>query len=174
MPNARCEVWRCPSEHEEIRCALVFYNPFSHPTVMLRREVFECFDLQYDVTAIAAEDFAICGFVPWMSRKQRTYRTSCSNTGCTRRRSARFTDGKQARTAEMIIARQLAKLGMDSTPEKLALHRRLVSEVHSLSLQERLAARAWLDALERQNAAALVYKPQMFERLVAHFRSRLG
>ena len=81
---------------------------------------------------------------------------------------------EQARTAEVIIARQFAKLGMDSTPEKLALHRRLVSEVHSLSIQERLAARAWLDVLERQNAAAGRYVPEMFERLVAHFRLASG
>lgn len=166
------EVWSCPLEHEEIRCALLFYNAFNHPTVMLRRDVFECFHLQYDVTTSTAEDYDL-----WVRAVEVTETANLPDVLLEYRVHAEQISSvhgrEQARIAEVIIARQLAKLGMDSTPQKLALHSRLVSEVHSLSIQERLAARAWLDALERENAAAGRYVPEMFERLVAHFRSRL-
>jgi glycosyltransferase involved in cell wall biosynthesis len=167
------EVSLCPLEHEEIRCALLFYTALAHPTVMLRRDVFECLHLQYDVTARHAEDYDL-----WVRAVEVTEIANLPDVLLEWRVHAEQVSSlhqrEQAQMAEVIIARQLAKLGMHSTPEKLALHRRLVGEVHSLSIQERLAARAWLDALERQNAVAGRYVAEMFERLVAHFRSRLG
>lgn len=53
----RKRIHRLPTSYEEIRQALLFRNPICHPSVMLRNDYLDHFNLSYDTKFIHAEDF---------------------------------------------------------------------------------------------------------------------
>jgi hypothetical protein len=48
-----------PAEDALIRWQLLFYSPFAHPTVMMRRDILEKEKIRYDETARHAEDYGL-------------------------------------------------------------------------------------------------------------------
>lgn len=51
--------WNYPSGHDNIRVHMLFDNPFAHPTVMMRKSIFEDRCVGYDVAYYPAEDYAL-------------------------------------------------------------------------------------------------------------------
>jgi len=116
IPFKRMEV---PEEHEEIQLAMLFYNPISHPTVMLRKELLEAnpYDLAYE----KCEDYEL-----WFRLMQTTkvknlpmalvnYRIHQHSTLAQNRREM------QVKVMEL-LSEQLDKIGIDHTSEDLTLH----------------------------------------------------
>jgi glycosyltransferase involved in cell wall biosynthesis len=53
------EIIRYPETNEEILAAMFFYNPFSHPSVMLRKSEIERLQLNYNSAYLQAEDYQL-------------------------------------------------------------------------------------------------------------------
>lgn len=51
-----------PCSSEDIKCAMVFYNPIPHPTVMIRREILHKYHLRYNEEYLYAQDYLL-----WLS-----------------------------------------------------------------------------------------------------------
>src|SRR6266540_3032517 len=49
-------IWRYPTDPERIRCSLLFESALAHPSVMMRRDLLERFELRYSMAYQHAED----------------------------------------------------------------------------------------------------------------------
>ena len=48
-----------PLSYEDVRSSALFDNPFTHPTVMMRRDLFERYHLRYDPDYCPADDYEL-------------------------------------------------------------------------------------------------------------------
>ena len=53
------EMVRYPSMHEDIKLACLFYNPFCHPSIMIRKEIIDKYDLFFRKEYIHAEEYKL-------------------------------------------------------------------------------------------------------------------
>ena len=66
-----------------------------------------------------------------------------------------------------IFRRQLARLGVEPSPEETLLHARLTKLTFGTSKQTALAAESWLLKLAEANTASMVYAQEVFRRTLA-------
>lgn len=115
------QTWRYPTTDAEIRCAFLFHSVLVHSSVMWRRADFERHDLRYDERVEHAQDYEL-----WtraaehvrfanLPRVLQHYRVHAGQVG------RQQGDAQQA-VADAVRARQLQALGVEASPEELALH----------------------------------------------------
>ncbi|HKP12673.1 MAG TPA: glycosyltransferase [Blastocatellia bacterium] len=127
---------RLESDPERMRCSLLMFNVLSHPSVMLRRELFTRHGLAYDESFENSEDYemwtrASLLFPPGNLREVLLlYRVHPEQAG-RRVRAVRLQEGERIRRAH------LDRLGVRLSLEEEALH-------HAVSMGEAPAMGNWL------------------------------
>jgi len=159
-------IWSHPINSEEIRCALLFYNPVTHSSVMIRREPFVAAGLGYDRRFVNAEDYALwvrasrhlaLGTIPKVLLRYRVHSEQVSR---------KFEQSQQHTVAEIQLG-QLRDLNIDATPDELALHRQIGQRMYLPTRSFILQSEKWLYKLYLANEAQKVYPEPAFCRYLA-------
>lgn len=118
--NARQGIWRYPLRPEHVKACLTFASPCAHPTLMMRREVFDAGNL-YDSEYELAEDWDFLDRVSrtWpisnLSAPLLDYRLSPGGIG-------RYRANQQWEIKQRMAERMLARLGIPIHENSLQLH----------------------------------------------------
>jgi hypothetical protein len=152
-------VMRRPCGSEVIRAFMCLDNPLFHPTVILRKRILDDSGLRYRQTYPRAEDFdlwervadvSLIDNIPAVLVGYRVHGASVSATS---------SDAMESQTCE-ILGRQLSRLGLEISEEKLRFHRKVGHGCRLASSEELLNAESWLLALAEGNRQAGVYSAQ--------------
>lgn len=163
-----------PAEDRNIRFMLIFDTVFAHNTMLFRRAFLERHHLRYDPAYPHAEDYDLwvrCarhGQLANLPELLLDYRYHPGNTSSRYRR-------EQGETSDRIRAIYLRDLGLEPSPEQLALHLDLLHFRFQGELVELKRAGDWLAQLarigrERLNAAG----PLIDAELARHWYGACG
>ncbi len=168
MGDREGEIWRYPESSEGVLCRLLFHASLAHPTVCMRREVFDQHALRFDEGYQHAEDYELWGRASEV--------ISLANIGSVllrHRIHAKSVTQKHSEVQEATVKRihreRLGRLGLTPTEEELFIHRWVVTcgpIDQILSLSE---LGNWLEKLLRSNEAHGLYPRPAFEQLLGHF-----
>lgn len=150
------QIWRLPVLPEEIQAELLFNSPLMHSAVMLRRKDFVDRGLRYSPTVERAQDYDL-----W-ERAARQLRFANLPEVLLRYRIHAGQVGnafghQQAKTAALVRARQLRRLGLRIAKRDLDLHNEISVwkfETNSTFLRR---TEAWLRGIERANRHKKIY-----------------
>jgi len=156
-----------PLSYEDVRSSALFDNPFTHPTVMMRKDLFERHGLRYDSDFCPADDYDLwvraMNHFPAMNMdrvvlRYRTHRGSLT--------SMEWTD--MDAHSYRIAARELKALGLDVDAETVRFHRNIGrignSEIREIKDLQR--AEKWLQRILAANDQTGYYHPAALRRAV--------
>ena len=160
-------IYRQPVGTDMARAYTLFESPFMHPTVVMRRSLFEKATLRYDIGYYPTEDYEL-----W-ERALRLFPGTNLPTILLRYRvhgqSMTQSDWPEMdRQASLVAARGLRDLGIEPTETEARFHRAL-GRGRSLACQdltELARAETWLLKLRKANHTAGVYPAGIFEQLL--------
>jgi len=159
-----------PVGHSNIQAYLLFDNPFAHPSVMWRQQLFIETRLQYNVEYYPAEDYALWAKLVMNNKcdnlAQPLLRYRIHQASMTRADSANM-DVQSMRIQQEL----LRDLGIDPTEEELLLHRygctnRLYPQRDSSALGE---LGKWFCKLQKCNAKTVLYNRYSFGHCLSKF-----
>lgn len=162
------EVWRYPSEPEDIAARLFFLNAMAHPTVMIRRSFFQQHHLYYRSEYIHVEDFALwqqCRLlfslanIPQPLLKYRIVQTSVTRT--------HWEDMEKSRRG--ILAENLETLKIENIDQKLNLFQEICSLRVDFKQNSLAEVEDFLTLILKQNAVLKLYPEPAFAQTVAEF-----
>lgn len=160
--------WSYPASDAALRCAMLFSNPFAHPTVMLRKAVLDQHALRYDTRFVRAQDYAL-----WAALAEHCQLANLPQPLVRYRMHAAQVTRSDAET-QMLGARtvremQLTQLGAAPTEDELRLHHQ-ISEVRPSPdagwLQQ---AEDWMQTLQRINRTRGRLDPDALSNTIAYF-----
>lgn len=173
---------RPPLTADETLCYALFDNPFAHPTVMFRRELFAHQKLRFDPTFCPADDYELWSrclrIFPCINLDRVVLRYRVHSQSLTQ---AEW--GDMDRHAARVAARELAALGLAPDAETVRFHRNL-GRGRCFPIRRReelLRGERWLQTLLDANRQAAHYPDTTLQRTVAdiwyracYSASRLG
>jgi glycosyltransferase involved in cell wall biosynthesis len=171
--------WTRPEDDATLRAALLFEAPFAHPTVMLRRSIWQVAREGYREDFRAAEDIDL-----WERLAPHTRFANLPDVLLDYRvhpgQVTAVATETMARNGARVRQRWLQRLGLKPTEPELARHE-AVAWIRSGTLSELDAAGAWLDRLAAAGAANDPVAAAALRRVVArrwfefaNAHSRLG
>ena len=157
----RKRVIRFPETDIAFKTLLLFQTPFSHPTLMIRREIISA-GFRYRQDAFHAEEYDLAvqlakhyrmGNVPKVLLMYRIHKSQVSS----------LHRKKQLETATKIRRDALRALGIPASPEQVYLHGYVRYPRPILNIEELKSYRTWLETLcmyfnEKQEAQRVVAK----------------
>lgn len=164
--QASKDLWRYPVDPEVIKCTLLFSSILVHPSVMFRRELFLKAGLLYNVNFKRAQDYEL-----WVRAARHTVVTNIGEVLLYYRlhpeQVGRQHRENQKHAAGLIHLEQLRELGIDPSPEELAVHQ-AVSQ-YELKPDKDFVNRAdaWFKKLRRVNQVSEVYPEPAFSAVLA-------
>jgi len=156
-----------PENYEDLRSYALFNNPIAHPTVMMRRDLLERYDLRYDPDFCPADDYDLWAramrHFPAMNMDSVLLHYRIHGESLT---STEWTD--MDTHSSRIAARELRSLGLDVDAETARFHRNIgriscmkISEVSDLQRAEK-----WLQVLLAANDRVKYYSQESLHRTV--------
>jgi glycosyltransferase involved in cell wall biosynthesis len=178
--GAKKGIWKVKAGDAAIRSRLLFENAMAHPSVMIRKSVLEEKSLRYDPSLRCAQDYAF-----WVEIARHSRLANLEQVLVLYRvHAAQISEAKkveQRSTADRVRACQLKSLGMEPSPEELALHGNIASYGRAGDRHFAEEAAAWLSRLRVLNAKNGIYgEPEFSEELAERWyklckkSSRLG
>lgn len=141
---------RCPVGSDIVKAYLLLDNPLIHPSVIMRKKALDKHNLRYDPRFARSEDFDLWSRaadcftidnVPEVLVKMRCHAGSVTSTA---------SDAMTHQT-EMILARNLRKLGMDLTEEMARFHHRVSRGRRMESSIALIKTEQWFIDLQEKN-----------------------
>lgn len=160
--------WRYPINPDYLRCRMIFDDPFTTSSVMVRRKLLLSLDKYFDVEFPQAEDYEL-----W-ERLSKVSRISNIPEILTRYRFhgqqiSRSQDGiiKQKVFAWKVQSRQLKELGINATGQEKELHLKIgVSWFFEKSRTAVQASERWLSILKEANEEHTKYPEPDFSNVL--------
>jgi len=156
-----------PQSYEDVRTSSLFYNPIWHPTVMMKRDLLERYNLRYDPALCPADDYdlwirAMRHFPAMnMDRVLLLYRTHKGSLT-----SMEWTD--MDAQSSSIAARELKFLGLDIDAETARFHRNIgrIGCMNICDIGDLQRAERWLHNLLAANNRVKYYPQEALRRAV--------
>ncbi len=163
---------RLPTDADEIKCRLFFYNVLAHPAVVLRTEAFREAGLRYDVSYGTSQDYDL-----WVRASRRFPLANVGEFLLLFRvhpgQQVRRHRGKQVETACIVRRRQVEELGILPGDEELRIHDSLCVPSGSEAFCSEALADAWIDKLKAANGAKGLFPEAVFSRVLDEQRDAL-
>ena len=157
---------RYPLDDAAIRSWLLFESVLAHPSVMIRRDVFERHGLAYDSAMPHAEDYDL-----WVRAARVTKLANVPQVLLRYREHAqqvvRKHDAVKRQTARRIRAAQLAGLGLSPSADEANLHEAISLWGLPPTREGLAAAQAWFLKLLEANRTSGRYPQAEFRRVLA-------
>jgi glycosyltransferase involved in cell wall biosynthesis len=156
-----------PLSYEDVRSSALFDNPFTHPTVMMRRDLFERYHLRYDPDYCPADDYELwvraMNHFPAMNMDRVVLRYRTHKQSLT---SMEWTD--MDAHSYRIAARQLSALGLDVDQETVRFHRNIgrIGNTEIREIKDLQRAEQWLQRILAANNQTKYYPPEVLRRVV--------
>ncbi len=155
--------WIRHFESDALQIALLFENPFCHPSVILRRQTLAAHQLDYPDFPYA-EEYALWvklsrhARVANLPEKLLRYRTHAQQVSQSK-------NDIQCRSTEQILLEQLRYLGIDATRRDLIVHKMLGAVFNPLP-RYRQRLEQWTTRLRAANRDRAVYPAEVFAQQV--------
>lgn len=157
--------WMKPLNGKYLKYSLLFSNNICHPSVMIRKSLFNKFDLKYNSKYYSAEDYELwtriakitnLGFI---ENKLLNYRVHENNISITKR-------DVQQKLVKKIVINELAKLKLYPNDVEYFIHRNLFisKNIPAADIVEKTFR--WADKLIEANNRLVVYNKEEFERFI--------
>ncbi len=153
------------TDPEDIRANFLFYTSLTHPTVIMRKNLLNKYNLRYDTLLLHGEDHDMwirCSkFFPItnINKVLLLYRVHNKN-------KYKTFPKETTNTARNTRIKQLNKLNLNPTDEEITLHSStMVDENHDVLLFINLLEK-WLIKVNEANKKVGVYKTQSLERII--------
>ena len=156
-----------PSDHDTIKCELLFDTPMAHPSVIFRRSLLEKHSIYYDDRYKHAEDYEL-----WCRLIQITllanipqilllYRMHGSQVG-----TRYFHD--QRDMANQIRIKQIESLGITPTEKEVEIHQKICTSLYKEKVSRDFIdnAERWFLKLHQVNVALSVFPEPAFSRTI--------
>jgi len=156
---------RCPVGASVVKAYLLFDNPMSHPSVIMRHEVMKKFNLHYDPAFSRTEDYDLWSRasqyfsmdnLPEPLVKFRFHNQSITST----------TEKEMKEQTKKILQRELNKLDISSTEEELEFHHLVGRGRRFISRQDMDRAESWLQKLQIMNSEASLYDEKALSKAI--------
>jgi hypothetical protein len=163
-------LWSHPTDDESIRCKLLFRNAFCHPTVMMRRTLFDKTGIRYDATnhPSQSQDYDLWArLLPYTRfanlpeillhyRRHWGQITHTSNH-----------DKLEVTAVQFIYRPQLQRMGFEPTERQLDLHTKAVFRTAPLSAEELKSVETWMLTLKEANRRGHFYQEEPFAKTLS-------
>ena len=144
-------IWqaRLPENHERLRALSLFASPFAHPTVMIRRSLFDAAELRYDDAMTSAEDYDLwerAGASVRLANIQEfllSYRVHAGQVSVMQAE-------RQRAVADCVRRRALERYGIEVNERDLALQSDIAFETGMDDPDRARAALQWLERLKAE------------------------
>ena len=159
----RPAIYKYPIKDRDIKSRLLFSSAFAHPTVMMRRRLFERFRLKYDPEHLNAEDYGLwqkCSFcfplanIPEVLLLYRISPKSMTNSD----------KHREFETIKRINRTNLHNLGIDYSPEEELIYRHYPIDFKPEFL---IKFHSLLQRLQRINSAKQIYPEPEFSQALS-------
>ena len=134
---------RCPTGSECIKAYMLFGNPISHPTVMMRTAFLNQHELRYDPVYNRTEDMDL-----WQRAADCFPLENIPVVGLYWRNhvgSVTLSHGSVMENQhDTLLKRQLRKIGLNATDEEMQLHRKIGLGRRMFSIEEMAEAQDWM------------------------------
>ena len=166
--------YKAPVGYESVRAKALFDNPFVHPSVMIRKNLFARHRLRFDGHYYPTEDFELwaravqlfpCDNIDAVLLRYRIHPGSMTRSDWSRM------DAKSL----IIVGRELKALGLDPSAEQLLFHRHIGREM-SYQCQDRaeiIRAEGWLHDLAEVNRGKRRYDEEALKGVISDTWFRL-
>ncbi len=159
------EIWKSPEDPEEIKCLLLFHSTIFHPTVIMRKNLFDDYNLKYSNELLYVEDYDL-----WVKASRITkisniqevllyYRLHQDKTSSKHRELQRINDG-------IIRKRQLNLLFDDLKEEYLNIHNRISNWEIENSKSFIRTSELWFIELINANNSKLIYNQNILKKII--------
>jgi glycosyltransferase involved in cell wall biosynthesis len=160
------QLWEYPKTNADIRCRMLFYCAFAHPSVMIRRAMLTENNVEYDAGYIHAEDYELwsrcmdyCNLanlpVPLLN-----YRIHESNT------TSLHAD-EQKQTGKRVQKNMLKLLGVEASRDELDLHFDIGRGGLRAKLDDLDRVDAWFSRLAEANQVSRYFPEPEFQNTLA-------
>jgi len=157
-----------PQSYDDVKSSALFYNPIYHPTVIMKRDLLERYNLRYDPDLCPADDYdlwirAMRHFPAMnMNRVLLLYRTHGRSLT-----SMEWTD--MDAHSSRVAARELRCLGLDVDAETARFHRNIgrIGCMKICDISDLQRAERWLHCLLAANDRMKYYSQEAFRRAVS-------
>jgi glycosyltransferase involved in cell wall biosynthesis len=159
------EVWKSPENPEEIKCLLLFHSTIFHPTVIMRKDLFDNYNLRYNNKLLYVEDYDL-----WVKASKITkisniqevllyYRLHQDKTSFKHREIQRINDS-------IIRKRQLDFLFDNLKEEYLNIHNSISNWEIENSKSFIKTSELWFKELIKANNTKLIYNNDLFKKII--------
>lgn len=166
-------LWSYYTEPEQIKCQLLFANALAHPSVIMRRNVFENTGIYYDVSYNYAQDYKL-----WVELSKKVLFVNIPEVLVAYRLHSNQLSaqnwGERVTEPDRIKWEQLQVLGIEPTAEEMEIHRQLSNGNLVVTREFTQIADRWLSKLEQANGLAGYYPQDSFIQIVNFYRSIIG
>ena len=163
-------LWRFYTEPEQIKCQLLFGNVLAHPSVLMRRNVFENTGIYYDVSYKYAQDYKL-----WVELAKKVLFVNFPEVLVAYRLHANQASVKDSHEAvsepDRIKLEQLKILGIRPTIEEMGIHRELNNGKLVVTKDFSQKADIWLSKLERANNVLDYYPKSAWSQIINFYRN---
>jgi len=158
---------RYPQKHEEARAYLLFNTPFAHPSVIIRKEVMEKHELEYDENYKYAEDYELwsriikhtkLSNIPKVLLHYRMHPESVSKKN----------SSEQTENSDKVRLGLIKNLGLAPTPVELDLHRRFIRPDYLNPKDFIDQLETWLGKLLSANEEMRIYEQESLAKIVSN------
>jgi len=163
--DAGGDVWRYPTDDGTIRCRLLFESVLAHPSVIMRSGLFTETGLDYRLEYSPCEDYdlwvrasAHCRFsnLPEVLLLRRLHGSQLTQ---------RDLDRLSYNSSRVRLA-QLGRLGLQPSPEEVALHQRLSMWEFQATNDFLIHTDTWLRKIQVSNRERSIYPEPEFSRVL--------
>jgi glycosyltransferase involved in cell wall biosynthesis len=161
-------IWRYPTDHPAIKAQLLFGPPLAHPSVMMRKALFDSAQINYDPTYKRAQDYAL-----WVEAAKHFHLANIPQVHLLYRLHSQQVRqlGKQDQqyTGFEVQKRQLLELGIAPTPSEAVLHASLYAGDFHASIEYLDQVEEWLLKLDAANRRIQVFSQSEFVDILIYY-----
>ena len=157
---------RYPQNHEEARAYLLFNTPLAHPSVIIRKDVMEKHELEYDENYKHAEDYELwsriinyakVSNIPKVLLHYRMHDASVSKKN----------SSEQTENSDKVRLGLIKNLGLAPTPVELDLHRRFIRPDYLNSKDFIDQLEAWFSNILSVNEKKRIYEQESLAKIIS-------
>lgn len=165
--GATKELWAGPHKPEEVKAALLFFNVLNHPTMLLRRSLFDNDSYLYSEDYPHAEDYELwtrisrkflLSNIPKVLLRYRLHEKSVSSSH----------HQEQSASFYKAVLGLLAELDLHPSEEEKRLHAMINFNDKKISAEEAQVMLAWFEKIEKQNELKKIYEAQALKNVIAY------
>lgn len=159
------KTWRPPADDARIRCEHIFHSDLYHPTVMLRKDLFDRNNLAYNGPWV--EDYDL-----WVRASQYMRLANIPQTLLLHRMHSdnfgKIFAKEQNQCAQEVRLRQIRQLGIEPYPEEAELHADISLARFRKTSEFMNQSEQWLLKLQQANRSRQVFQKPIFSEILSN------